>query len=226
MSMADKPQPAAWARALRALTEFLATPGPFKTAFTVRQCINLHKILVVPVYLAIMSAARSAGGAEPPLAAWLLLVCHGIYGWLWVFKDIWFPDPSWQVPMSPAGFIIVFSWPLGMYYMPMYCLVLGGTDGWGECPGGTWASSADAPALVMSALTCYTIGMFYHFGSDIQKHVQLAYQRPRNLITTGLFAHCRNPNYFGGESIKRGRGGAGGARRTARICEDLRGCAR
>ena len=39
--------------------------------------------------------------------------------------------------------------------------------------------------------------MFYHFGADIQKHTQLKYQRPRSLITEGLFEHCRNPNYFG-----------------------------
>ena len=78
-----------------------AAGGPL--IFTVRQCINLHKLLVVPIYPSILYAY---GGPDPfsftqpygPCAV-LLLVCHGFYGLAWVFKDIYFPDKTWQVPM-------------------------------------------------------------------------------------------------------------------------------
>jgi steroid 5-alpha reductase family enzyme len=42
----------------------------------------------------------------------------------------------------------------------------------------------------------YAFGVFFHFASDMQKHISLQL-RPGRLITTGLWSRCRNPNYFG-----------------------------
>ena len=56
--------------------------GEVTGPFTVRQVINLHKLLV---------AALIWGPA-----AGALLVCHGTYGFLWVYKDIFYGDPGWQ----------------------------------------------------------------------------------------------------------------------------------
>jgi protein-S-isoprenylcysteine O-methyltransferase Ste14 len=44
-------------------------------------------------------------------------------------------------------------------------------------------------------VSLYAFGVFFHFAADMQKHTVLAL-RP-GLITTGMFALCRNPNYFG-----------------------------
>eukprot|EP00163_Fabomonas_tropica_P022257 TRINITY_DN3883_c0_g1_i2.p1 TRINITY_DN3883_c0_g1~~TRINITY_DN3883_c0_g1_i2.p1 ORF type:complete len:123 (-),score=28.83 TRINITY_DN3883_c0_g1_i2:331-699(-) len=41
----------------------------------------------------------------------------------------------------------------------------------------------------------FGLGVFYHFTSDMQKYVQLKLKK--GLITDGLFAKTRNPNYFG-----------------------------
>ena len=70
------------------LTSMLATPGPAKGAFQIRQAINLHKLLVVPVYAAVL---YFAGDGSPftqsySPAAVCLLVCHGLYGMMWVYK--------------------------------------------------------------------------------------------------------------------------------------------
>ena len=53
-----------------------------------RQAINLHKVSVGPLTLALMLAADDFS-----LAAWLYLALHGVYGLLWVAKDIAFGDP-------------------------------------------------------------------------------------------------------------------------------------
>jgi protein-S-isoprenylcysteine O-methyltransferase Ste14 len=45
-------------------------------------------------------------------------------------------------------------------------------------------------------VTLYGFGVFFHFASDMQKHTWL-HLRPGQLIKTGLWARCRNPNYFG-----------------------------
>jgi protein-S-isoprenylcysteine O-methyltransferase Ste14 len=41
------------------------------------------------------------------------------------------------------------------------------------------------------------VGCFFHFVSDAQKYFVLKHQRPRKLITNGMFGLTRNPNYFG-----------------------------
>lgn len=63
--------------------------GEVTGPFTVRQVINLHKLLVVPIYLGMIwyfaegdfSLTQTWGHA-----AGVLLVCHGSYGFLWVYK--------------------------------------------------------------------------------------------------------------------------------------------
>lgn len=183
------------------LVQFLAVAHPIggPTIFTIRQGINLHKLLVVPVY--VYSILHVNGGLSfdqsYSVAAALLLCLHGFYGFAWVYKDIFFPDPAWQKPMSPLGFVIIFTL-LGSYYLPMHCLVTSSIGGRGSqlCPLPAFATGNE-PGVLALGVGLYTIGMFYHFGADLQKYVQLAHEQPRNLITTGFFAHSRNPNYFG-----------------------------
>jgi steroid 5-alpha reductase family enzyme len=53
----------------------------------------------------------------------------------------------------------------------------------------------DPPWYLALCLSIYAFGVFFHFAADMQKQTALAL-RP-GLITTGMFALCRNPNYFG-----------------------------
>jgi len=197
-SSGRRPQPAVWVQSLRAFTQFLYAPfngSVLPRCFTVRQCINLHKLLVFPLYIFFLYVY---GGKQPfdfasksygPVAL-LLLICHSLYGLMWVFKDIHFGDHTWHTSMSPFGFIIVFIYPLATYYLPMFCLVSN------QCPGGAFATGSEMWVIGLGVF-CYTVGMFYHFGADTQKFYTLKHQRPRSLITEGFFAHSRNPNYFG-----------------------------
>ncbi|CAE7634062.1 unnamed protein product, partial [Symbiodinium pilosum] len=160
--------------------------------FTVRQSINLHKLLVAPIYVAMIwyfGGDLSLRQTWGPAAA-ALLICHGTYGFLWVYKDIYFPDASWTQATSVLGFISCFVYPLGFYYTPMLCLV----SPWFHFSSFGIGSE---PWILAAGLWFYIVGMFYHYCADLQKHVQLAFERPRRLITTELFAHMRNPNYFG-----------------------------
>ena len=52
------------------------------------------------------------------------------------------------------------------------------------------------PWLLGLSVFVYAVGVFLHFAADMQKHTALAL-RPGELITAGLFARTRNPNYLG-----------------------------
>jgi protein-S-isoprenylcysteine O-methyltransferase Ste14 len=154
-----------------------------------RQAINLHKVSVGPLTLALMLAA-----SDFSLAAWLYLALHGVYGLMWVAKDIAFGDPSWRGRATVGSVVATFIFPLGLYYLPPLLMLtsLGQT-----IPGG-WGTTATLPLEVaFSAVALFLIGAFFHFVSDAQKYFVLRHQQPRRLITDGMFALTRNPNYFG-----------------------------
>merc|ERR1712178_240869 len=51
--------------------------------------------------------------------------------------------------------------------------------------------------FIFLSILLYIFGVFLHFTSDCQKYYQLKYQKPRNLITDGMFSYSRSPNYLG-----------------------------
>jgi protein-S-isoprenylcysteine O-methyltransferase Ste14 len=154
-----------------------------------RQAINLHKISVGPLTVALMVLAD-----DWTMAAWLYLALHGIYGLLWVAKDVAFGDPSWQGEASLGSAAATFIFPLGFYYFPPLLML---TPLGGMIPGG-WGTTATLPRPVaFAAVALFLVGAFFHFVSDAQKYFVLRHQRPRQLITNGMFALTRNPNYLG-----------------------------
>jgi len=54
----------------------------------------------------------------------------------------------------------------------------------------------DAPWYLAICISIYTLGVFLHFTSDMQKYTTLKLN-PGHLITTGLMTRTRNINYFG-----------------------------
>jgi len=163
-------------------------PGGADRTFP-RVPINLHKALVGPFVLALI-LARS----DFSLAALLYLALHGCYGLLWIVKDVAFPDPAWRRPCSITSAVAVFVYPLGLYLLaPLVMLTPLGA--W--VPGG-WGTTKTLPlATGFAAVVLFVVGAFLHFVADAQKHYVLEYRRPRALLTTGLFATTRNPNYLG-----------------------------
>ena len=114
-------------------------------------------------------------------AAWLYLGLHGSYGLLWVVKGQLFPDANWQRPLTMGRALF---------------LAVGLTAYWGA-GWLTISRRVEPPLLVIAfAPALYGLGVFFHFGGDLQKSTALKL-RPNKLVQTGLFARVRNINYFG-----------------------------
>ncbi|MCG8434985.1 MAG: 3-oxo-5-alpha-steroid 4-dehydrogenase [Gammaproteobacteria bacterium] len=113
--------------------------------------------------------------------AWIYLALHGTYGFLWVMKSRFFGDKSWEAPTGLAyGLFIWFG--LSLYWVGPWLITSRGF----EAP----------PWYLGLCISLYAFGVFFHFTSDIQKHLLLKH-RPGALITEGLWSLSRNPNYFG-----------------------------
>lgn len=112
--------------------------------------------------------------------AWAYLATHGVYGVLWVLKSRAFPDKSWEAQCSIWYGAVIWA-SLSLYWIAPYLITSQGLM---------------APAWLLGVSTAvFGVGVFYHFASDMQKHIALTYKP--GLITTGLWARSRNPNYFG-----------------------------
>jgi protein-S-isoprenylcysteine O-methyltransferase Ste14 len=112
--------------------------------------------------------------------AWVYLALHGTYGVLWVIKSRVFGDRNWEKPCSIwYGFTIWGA--LSLYWVAPYLIC---------------SQSLHMPAWWLGVcIAMFNLGVFFHFASDMQKHITLKLQP--GLITTGLWSRLRNPNYFG-----------------------------
>jgi len=113
--------------------------------------------------------------------AWIYLALHGTYGFLWVLKSLIFPDQAWE-QKTGWGFDLVIWGSLSLYWVAPWMLMARAV----HAPGGYLALCA----------SIFSFGIFFHFASDMQKHVSLQL-KPGQLISDGMFARTRNPNYFG-----------------------------
>lgn len=112
--------------------------------------------------------------------AWVYLALHGTYGLLWVLKGRFFPDRQWQQPTG-LGYGLVIWGGLTLYWIAPWLLTSRGVMA--------------PPWYLATCISLYALGVFFHFASDMQKHIALRL-RP-GLITDGLWSLSRNPNYFG-----------------------------
>ena len=113
--------------------------------------------------------------------AWVYLALHGTYGLLWVLKSRIYPDKSWEEETG-LGYGLVILGGLTLYWIAPWLLV---------------SRAVRAPSWYLGmCVALYAVGVFLHFAADMQKHTALKL-RPGHLITDGLFARCRNPNYLG-----------------------------
>lgn len=142
-----------------------------------RHFIDLHKGITGLVVLAMIAIH---GQWQNP-TAWVYLALHGSYGLLWVLKSRWFADASWERPAGWAYGVVVVWGGLSLYWIAPWVLTQRGIE---------------APPWVLALCTfLYVMGLFFHFGADMQKHTALSI-RP-GLVMDGLWSICRNPNYFG-----------------------------
>ena len=112
--------------------------------------------------------------------AWVYLALHGTYGLLWIQKSRLFGDPKWEAPTGPLYGLAIWG-SLSLYWAAPWIIC---------------SFPVHAPAWWIGLCVAINVfGVFFHFAADMQKSATLAVQK--GLITTGLFARCRNPNYFG-----------------------------
>jgi protein-S-isoprenylcysteine O-methyltransferase Ste14 len=113
--------------------------------------------------------------------AWTYLALHGTYGVLWVWKSRVFPDAQWE-QRAPLWYGLVIWGGLSTYWVAPAILV---------------SQRVEAQAWWMGlCVVLFGLGVFLHFASDMQKHMHLQHRRGV-LLTDGLWARCRNPNYLG-----------------------------
>lgn len=139
--------------------------------------IDTHKAATAPAVVGLMAW----GNAWDNPTAWLYLALHGTYGVLWVWKSRVFPDKSWEARCSlPYGLLIWAG--LSLYWIAPW-----------------WIVNFDVrvtPPYAAACVALYTLGVFLHFASDMQKYMALEL-RPEHLYTGGLWRRLRNPNYLG-----------------------------
>lgn len=139
--------------------------------------IDSHKALT-PVAVIIMIVYYQRW--ENP-TGWAYLALHGTYGVLWMMKSRIFPDKQWEKRSSLAYGLLIWA-GLSLYWIAPWLIT---------------SQNIMTPMWYMaSCVTIYTIGIFFHFTSDMQKHTALSL-RPGHLVTSGLWKYSRNPNYFG-----------------------------
>lgn len=113
--------------------------------------------------------------------AWVYLAIHGTYGILWVLKSRIFPDKGWE-RRTTWWYALVIWGGLSVYWVAPWLLTSQGV----QAP----------PWYLGLCVTIYACGVFLHFTADMQKYMWLKL-RPGELLTEGLWARVRNPNYFG-----------------------------
>ena len=118
-------------------------------------------------------------------AACVYLALHGTYGIVWLMKDLTFPDPRWQKPVTIGGGINVIVLVLAWYWVFGWLLISEPTPVY-PLPEPVW--------FAMCIALCMT-GIALMVGSDAQKYFTLRVKR--GLITDGLFGVVRHPNYLG-----------------------------
>lgn len=116
---------------------------------------------------------------------WVYLGLHGGYGVVWVLKDAALPDRSFRRAVTPAGALAILGF-LSLYWVAPFLLVSG-------LPGGGWDPAGSAALGV--AVGLHTLGLALMLAADAHKHAALRHDA--GLITTGLFARVRHPNYLG-----------------------------
>jgi steroid 5-alpha reductase family enzyme len=139
--------------------------------------IDFHKGITFLFILLVMGIYNQWGNPT----AWIYLALHGSYGILWVLKSRLFPDRQWEQPASLAYGLVIWA-GLSLYWVAPWLLA---------------ARRAQAPGWYLAVCaSLYIFGLFFHFSADMQKYTSLRL-RPGQLITEGLWARLRNPNYFG-----------------------------
>ena len=173
--------PPAWAARMRRLSDALTFDFPGKRSLKASWVINLQKAGTFPFLLLLIWIY-----GDPTPAAWIYTALHGSYGVAWVLKDTVYPDASFQRRVSVIAGLNLFLFVLGWYWVFGWLLISGTSRP--DYP-------LSDPVWFAACISLFTIGLTIMLSADAQKHFTL--KHARGLITTGMFARVRHPNYLG-----------------------------
>jgi len=146
-----------------------------------KHIIDFFKGMTLPFILCVIYYMHSIDPSFNNIGLWVYAATHGSYGIFWCLKSYCFGDKNWERPLTLIRFIMLVSGLSGYWVTPLLIAHFRVVN--------------TAPYLSMCAFI-YAFGVFYHFVSDMQKHMSLKF-RPGVLIQDGLWNNSRNPNYFG-----------------------------
>ncbi|KAF0709622.1 Aste57867_5847 [Aphanomyces stellatus] len=151
--------------------DFLGGPRPIQ----IRHLINFQKCGTFVFVLALMVYYDNWSWT-----AHVYLANHGIYGTIWMLKELTIPDNAWQAyPTILSSFITLVG--LILYWAAGYIVVAYRVD--------------VSPSLAALCIMMNTLGSVLMMAADTQKHFTLKYKK--GLISDGWLAWSRNTNYLG-----------------------------
>lgn len=145
---------------------------------TAAQSINLHKLLCTPACLMAMAYHENF-----TLVPCLYTALHGTYSICWLLHAVMFPPKNFEIALTPGQFVMNFVFVNLYWALPWYSAKTG-------------VEGAIGVPQICAAVAIYTMGMFLHYVADAHKYYALKY-RGKGLVTDGLYAYSRNPNYVG-----------------------------
>jgi len=157
--------------------DFLGGPRPWKLSWVV----NFQKSMTF-IFLGVLMWMYQNFSLE----AWLYLALHGSYGFVWLLKDMCFPDPKWQKKVTISGGIASFFLVLFWYWVIGWVLI----------------SRVVSPEYPLHEFVWYCLcislcilGCVLMIAADAQKFYTLRLKKA--LISDGLYRYIRHPNYLG-----------------------------
>ena len=172
----------AWAAAMRRVTNYLVSdfgggPRPWKLAWV----INFQKLGTLPLLGVFIAWYHNTSAA-----AWIYLAMHGSCCLVWIIKDLAFPDPNFQKPITIGAGIASFLSVLGWYWVFGWLLISGVARPAYPLPDYAW---------FCLCISLCILGCVIMIAADAQKYFTLRVKR--GLITDGMHRFIRHPNYLG-----------------------------
>jgi protein-S-isoprenylcysteine O-methyltransferase Ste14 len=156
-------------------------PRPLKFAWL----IDFQKAGTLAVLAAIMLYYADRSPAATSTTAFVYLALHGAYGFVWLLKDLTFPDPNWQVRVTLPSTLVVFL-GLAVYWSFGWLLISGTAQP---------SYPVDERIWYVLCISLCMLGCSVMLAADAQKYYTLRVRR--GLITDGMFRYVRHPNYLG-----------------------------
>ncbi|GJQ15959.1 hypothetical protein GpartN1_g7750.t1 [Galdieria partita] len=114
---------------------------------------------------------------------WLYFAMHSARAWLWILKNICFPDFIFsRQKVTIFGTLVLFAL-LSFYWVAPWILA---------CNKTYFAIPYPVACFLVS---CWGIGVGINFAADAQKYFML--RERKMLVKDGVFSRCRHPAYLG-----------------------------